>query len=529
MTDAGPGKVDISSGNVPPNVGDIFDPSHPVVMGDPNKTPTLVYPVSDTMFPQNVYRVLFQWNKAGLGLFQISFESPVLKGNVYTDGVHATCTTAATGGACWESDESSWTKLAAVNAGQVVTLKIRGVESATSGTIYESPAYTIRFSKNPVPGAIYYWSTTVAGIRRGRLGDPAPQNFLTPDEAQGKCVACHTLSRNGKRLAADIGGETVGVVDVVRTVPPPVVFGPIGMPAVKVASSWATFNPDTTRVVASKGGVLKLLDGNTGAAVGGGMGVIALGMGNVAAQPDWAPDGKHLVFAAGKIDRGGATSIAWLSVSGDTFSGFETIVAPSAGSLYGYPMFNPTSDWLVFARGPKIQKDLADQLLVAPAMPGAQGQELTRANTLVNDTTLATGIENNMPTWAPSAAPDTQWVAFASLRDYGFVLRRGSKFGNAKQQLWIAAIDTAKLGSGDPSFPAFRVPFIELTENCHRPFWAEDALNPPPDGGTPPPPPDAGACKMMGADCTSGKCCDGLECRPDASGDNYTCQPIIVN
>ena len=341
------------------------------------------------MFPQNVYRVLFQWNKAGLGLFQLSFDSPVLKVNVYTDGVHATCTTAGTGGACWESDQTNWAYLAAANAGQAVTFKIRGVESATSNTIYESPAYTIRFSKKAVPGAIYYWSTTVAGVRRGALGDPAPQNFLTPDEAQGKCVACHTLSRNGKKLAADIGGEQVGVVDVVRTVPPPVVFGPIGIPVVKIPSSWATFNPDTTRVVASKKGVMKLLDGTTGAAIGAGGGVIPLGMGVLAAQPDWAPDGKHLVFAAGNVDRGGAASIGWLSVSGDTFSGFETIVAPTAGQMYGYPMFNPTSDWLVFARGAKIQKDLTDQILVAPAMPGAQGQELVRANTLVNDATVA--------------------------------------------------------------------------------------------------------------------------------------------
>ena len=77
-----------------------YDPNtHVVVTGDPNKTPALVYPVSDTMFPQNIYRVLFQWKKAGLALYQISFDSPVTKVNVYTDGVHATCTQAGTGGA----------------------------------------------------------------------------------------------------------------------------------------------------------------------------------------------------------------------------------------------------------------------------------------------------------------------------------------------------------------------------------------------------------------------------------------------
>jgi hypothetical protein len=220
-------------------------------------------------------------------------------------------------------------------------------------------------------------------------------------------------------------------------------------------------------------------------------------------------------------------------------------------------MFNPTSDWLVFVRGAKIEKDVVDQILVTKAEPGAPVQELVRANTLVNDMTVATGIENNMPTWAPSKAPDTQWVAFASLRDYGYVLRKGSTYGVQRQQLWIAAIDTAKLGSGDPSYPAFRVPFQELTEDCHRPFWAEDALKPPPpppptDSGTPPsddasppsddasPPSDGGApppdvadasvdvpCIGQGGDCSSGVCCASLQCQPDATGTIYTCQPPI--
>jgi len=556
-SDGRPGQIDIDGGNVPPNPGGTFDPNtHTVVTGDPNKTPALVYPVSDTMFPQNIYRVLFQWKKAGLALYQISFDSPVTKVNVYTDGVHATCTQAGTGGACWESDVTNWGYLAEANAGQAVTFKIRGVESPTAKIIYESPAYTIRFSQKAVPGAIYYWSTTAQGVRRGAMGDPAPQNFLTPDEAQGKCVACHTLSRNGKRLAADVGGETLTVVDVVSTVPPPVVFGSIGAPPVKTDNAWATFNPDASRVIASKKGALTLLDGQTGAGIGANGGTIPLGKGVLAAQPDWAPDGKRVVFSAGNVDRGGATSIGWLSVSGDSFSNVETVVAPTANLKYGYPMFNPTSDWLVFVRGPKIEKDVADQLLVTPAQLGAPVQELVRANTLVNDTTVATGIENNMPTWAPSAAPDTQWVAFASLRDYGYVLRKGSTYGEGRQQLWIAAIDTAKLGSGDPSFPAFRVPFQELTEDCHRPFWAEDALKPPPDAGPPPPdagppppmdagpdivdaspPMDAGTpppdvtdapmCIGQGGDCTSGRCCTPLQCTPDSTGTTYTCQPPI--
>jgi len=52
------------------------------------------------------------------------------------------------------------------------------------------------------------------------------------------------------------------------------------------------------------------------------------------------------------------------------------------------------------------------------------------------------------------------------------------------RQLWVAAIDLSKASSGDPSYPAFRLPAQDLTENNHRPFWTVDVLPPdwkPPD------------------------------------------------
>ena len=70
--------------------------------------------------------------------------------------------------------DASWKKLAASNAGELITLTIRSTDPAAPGTVYESAGYPIRFSKLPVPGAIYYWSTTAKGVRRGRLADPAP-------------------------------------------------------------------------------------------------------------------------------------------------------------------------------------------------------------------------------------------------------------------------------------------------------------------------------------------------------------------
>jgi hypothetical protein len=566
--------VDISSGTVPAGAAALFDPAGKTLVTTGSDVPSLVYPVSDTMFPQNLYRVLFQWRGHGKPLFQLEFTSPVLKVSTYTDGVHATCTQAQTGGSCWESSAADWTALAASNAGQTVTLKIRALDSASSPTtVYESPAYSLHFSQRPVPGAIYYWSTTVAGVRRGTMGDAGPTNFLTPAEASNKCVACHTLSKNGKLLAADIGGENLGVVQVSQAVPPTVNFGPTGSPPASYASSWATFDPDAKYVVQSKGGVMTLRDAMSGASVGANNGLVPIGMNERAVQPDWALDGKHIVFAGsatktGTKDRAGGPLLQWINTTisdgGVAFGSVETLQSAMANVLYGYPMFNPTSEYVSFVRGKAIEKDLTDQIWLIKASTATQTPvNITRANTLVSDSKApAAGIENNMPTWAPSADPDVQWVAFASKRDYGFVLCSAtgtttpactstSKIGSGKQQIWIAAIDVTKLGTTeDPSYPAFRVPFMELTEDCHRPFWALDALKEEPEdpgsagmGGTG----AAGsggagaggsggagsggaagapACVDIGGDCSSGLCCSNLECTSDSSGDVFSCQVV---
>jgi len=515
--------VSESAGNVPPNVADLFDPGkNQVVENDPG-SPSLVYPVKDTMFPQNLGRLMFNWRAQGAGVFLLEFAGPGGKVKIFTDGVHAVCTKAGTNGSCWETAASSWGWLAASNPGAEVRLVVKRADPAAPGKVFASKPYTFRFSKKPVPGAIYYWSTTQKGIRRGAMADAQPTNFLTPPEADGNCAACHTLSRNGKRMAADVGGEKLWVVEVSKTAPPPRVFTKNG--TADIESAWATFSPDTTRIVSAKKGVLTLRDGNTGAPIGG---PLALGASKFGTMPDWAPDGKHLVYSTNPSkadDRAPpASSLAWLSVAGDVLSTPEILVASTgAKDTMGHPMFNPTSAFVSFTRGEKIKDDPTAQIWVAKATPGGAAVQLVRADTLVNDGEVLTGVQNSMATWAPAGEPELQWIAFTSTRDWGTILANGSTYGSKRDQLWIAAIDATKLGGGgDPSFPAFRVPFQELSEDAHRPFWAEDAINPPP----PPPPDDGGTCLSSGQECASGTCCSGLICEPD-NGGTYACVPRI--
>lgn len=518
----------------------LFDPGKVTVGTDPTKTPSFIYPSTGTMFPQNVYKILFQWRRAGMDAFQVRFEGPGVTVDVYTSGAHPTCAFAATGAGCWEADLASWGWLASTLAGKTATVTVTGTDTTKPGTVYKSKSIEVLFSKKDVPGAIYYWSTTVAGVRKATVSDAAPTNFLTPTET-GQCVACHTLSRNGKRLGADVGGEKEWIAEVGLTFPPPILLKQD--PAKKdIANSWMTFNPDTTRHVTSAKGLL-VLRKEDGTAIGKGPGgSIPLGSGVFGHMPDWSPDGKYLVFAKAASAGGRKVTAGSISIMpanpDDTFGAIIDLVKSGGTADNNYfPMFAPTSEWIAYGHSTGSSEKEDDSQLRLISVSGGSFFELTKANTIVNDGVLVTGVSNNQPTWAPKTEDGVMWVAFQSRRDYGVVLSAGSKYGRDKNQLWVAAIDTTKLGKGDPSFPAFRLPFQELTENNHRPFWAEDATKPPPPPTDAGPPDDGGSdaatdggppCIPRLGDCRfGGKCCDPYTCEPSADGTEYICRDVI--
>ncbi|HVJ21640.1 MAG TPA: hypothetical protein VM686_39820 [Polyangiaceae bacterium] len=473
----------VTYGDVPVDVEELFAGAEPGA----GSGPTLVYPTNGTMFPPNIARVLFQWQATTGTLFQLRFATPTGTLDVYTDGVDETCTAATADGSCWESDAESLLPYLEASAGQSVTLTLRALEPGTPGKVWESAPTTLHVGPAAVSGAIYYWSTTAQGIRRGTLDGRDAADFFTPPLANDQCVACHTLSRSGKRMSVAFPGDLLGVVDVVETVPPPVVYGPPPYAGSHVAASWATFSPDDSKVVVSGLGALSLLDAETAAPVGAGL--IPLPDGVYGSMPDWSPDGQHLVFAAvtsgEKARHLRSSSIAWLSVEGDSFSGYELVAEstrPSCGDgteSYANPMFSPDSQWLAFSRADcESENDPTAQVVLARAEPDAEQIELVLANTQVGDQALQ-NLQNGMPTWAPTVEGNIAWIAFTSTRDYGLVLKGDGVTGTAPRQLWVAAVDLAAVGQGDPSYPAFRLPAQDLNENNHRPFWAVDVL--PPD------------------------------------------------
>jgi hypothetical protein len=448
------------------------------------------------MFPPNIAHILFQWLAASGNTFRLHFDIGRATLDVYTDGVEDTCTRAGTGGKCWESAADTLMPYLDGAAGGTLRFDISAMNSASPATFSKSASYEVRVAPHRVGGAIYYWSTTAQGVRRGTLDGRAAADYLTPPVAKGQCVACHTLSRSGKHLTIALPGDLLGLVDVVATIPP-ILFGPStqGFPGQNIAASWATFSPDDTKIAVAGQGVLSVRDAITAQIVGS---PIALPAGMTGSMPDWAPDGQHLVFASSinaTPDRVArhlqGSSISWVSADATGFSGVQTIAA-SGGVVstacvgresFANPMFSPDSRWLVFSRGDcESEGDASAEVILAAAAPNAQRYAITRANAQVGDRMLSR-LQNGMPTWAPSHDADIGWIAFTSIRDYGLVLTQGSQFGAQLRQLWIAAIDFKAIGNGDASFPAFRLPAQDLDENNHRPFWTVDVL--PPDW-TPP-------------------------------------------
>ena len=500
----------VNDPSAPANAGTLLPPTATgtVVAGS---SPAIVYPSANTIFPRNIYKILFTFTGGtGNDLYRLEFKSPLLTLSVYTTSTS------------WTPTQQQWAYMADTNAGGKVTWTVYGIKQASPGTVYRSNPVDLSFSKSTVDGAIYYWSTTVAGVRRATVSDSVPTDFLTPAQT-GKCVACHTVSRNGGRIAVDIGGTALGVYNVKDR-------SAVVSPTTNIATAWTTFSPDNSRIVTASKGVLTLRDGATGAAVsvGGNNGVVTLAP-KFGTMPDWSPDGKQIVFAYSAVnkDRGiSGSSIATMQYSNDTFSNLKVIVQ-SAGnndSKY-YPSFSPDSKWIAFvsaAGGGSDNNNLA-RLMIVPADGSSAPIDLGQANTIVNNQTLtgnAAQLADTFPTWAPTKPGDTMFLAFSSTRAYANVYAVGKY-----KQLWVVGIDPAKLPAQDPSFPAFRLPFQGDTENTHRPYWVIDVLNPPP-----PPPPDGGTgmcVPTLGADCSSAPCCDPNFCSSTNGGPPYFCQVII--
>jgi hypothetical protein len=291
-------------------------------------------------------------------------------------------------------------------------------------------------------------------------------------------VACHTVSRDGKKLAVGYGGENLRVVNVEdRSVILPLgttmaPTAPMMMKPPKggggMASAWTTFSPDASMLLVAANGTLTLVDVETGAPIGGNNGLVPLPTGKIGTHPDWSALGNKVVFTLGtsggnKEVEGGA--IAVLTYDNGSWGGPEILV-PSAGAQDNnfFPVWSPDSKWIAFVNAQGKSKDATSATLKLLEVATKNVVSMTRINERVSNQDGVTGLGNSMPTWAPSTEPGTFWLAFSSLRAYASVRPLDDK----EDQIWIGAVEP---GMSDPSYAAFWAPFQSIDAGNHRAFW----------------------------------------------------------
>jgi hypothetical protein len=439
---------------------------------DPGLEPALLYPSRETLFPVNVSHVRFAWTGSEGALFSLDFSGPNTEVRVVTAEPS------------FQPSDEEWDWIAESNRGGDVTLVLRAIDSNQPQEVWSSEPATFSFSREAVEGAIYYWSTGSQGVMKALLADSNPVKFYT-DPAGGDaatCTGCHTLSRNGKRLAVGYGRDTGDLALRVVSVPERTVtvnggtaggVDPVTMkmtPADKaaIAAAWTTFSPDGERLLVAAKGKLTLLDSNTGMPVGPDAGAVAVPPGMIATHPDWSALGDQVALTLAekggdKSTEGG--SIALLPYRGGSFGTAEVIVPKAPGMDNNYfPSFSPDSRYIAFVSGSGKSEDAKSASLHLVEVATRKVIDLPRLNQRVNNQDAQMNLGNSMPTWAPSTSAGIFWLAFSSIRPYADLRALDKK----QDQIWIAAIDPTR---EDPSFAAFWAPFQSIEQGNHRAFW----------------------------------------------------------
>lgn len=449
----------IVDGAYPPSDPDLFDSTKPVVTGDPLRGPTILYPNTGTTFPQRLPNTVFQLARGESNdAFRLTFD---------TDLMHIVV---LTGSDRWDSGDFQ-SVLSHSNTGQQMTLAIDAASSADPGTVYQGSSIALRFATDAPDGALYYWSAATAGIMRAAI-DASSAGKLYPSD--GTCVGCHTVSRDGTRMAMGYGSETSPALQAIDVA---TVASTISHTKLD-EMGWATYSPDGGLLLIANNGVLVLRDATTGAPINTGTGKVVLPSGKFATHPEWSPDGAYVAVAYTSTQPTNldlrAASIARLpfDAATRTFGAPQTLVPASGTDNFYFPKYSPDGRVLAFVHATAPAKGAASAELGVVAATGGPVTLLANASHVVASM-LTSGTATQMPTWAPFAG-DYAWLAFASTRPYGVVVP-----GGGRSQIWVSAIDLANFQPGlDPSASAFYLPAQDPTVVNHSPSWAPSTSSP---------------------------------------------------
>lgn len=497
----------------------------------PGSTPsgTLLYPYDQTVFARGILAPEVMWSGGAAGDFY--------KVSIVGTFVDLTAYVNADPPSRWQMSQAWYDALAESSDGSPVQVKVTRLDGSGPHAPMQQ---TWRVAPGSLRGTIYYWAVNTGQSMKigpgqstptvvfdsgsaSQLGSPAPAGYdgTQPPWSQGvggkRCVACHTVSKNGERLAGiferkNLPASPWGTVDLTQASPPVLQISNYNSTALFLAltadGSLAVHNDQNF--------TLHLADATTGAAIPS-----ALDSYTAVADPAFSGDTKKLAFASNCI---GSYPVEYSHADLDVvdfdpvtkvFSNRKTILDAGPDAV-AFPSFSPDSKWVFYQRGNYSRakygtSSIGSGNLFMIAADGQGGQiALDRANGVGVLDTPNSNL-NYQPNANPVAVGGYFWVVFFSPRDYGNrMVSSGNPTYQNRKQLWVAAIDANPKPGADPSHPAFYLRGQDLDTINMKGYWA---LEP---------------CKQDGLNCNEGyECCNGF-CADQGDG-TFKCAPPPVN
>ncbi len=493
---------------VPADIAARFDAATPDA--DPALVPSVLYPLAGAVMPLNVAPPSVQWAPFAAAAGEIV--------RVRMTRPHASVTSYVAATEPFDHSlllgRDGWHSVAESDAGEPIVVEVDRLVPREGGgdALSGSTPLTFRTARGSLFGKIYFWDLSqgrtetidpIGGTREVTVPAPAPS------PSGSRCVACHTVSRDGRWLFGrredgaamqfDLTTSLAGDPSPTRHAPVATrlltgTFDPTGNLLVGMADGWA--------------GAMMIADANTGADSGIG-GLPSSGV----SFPSWSPNGASIAYAGnaavapgdGQPVDGDILVLPRATETPLTFGapvmlhdGASLAGAPEGGTCDTHPVWSPDDALLVFQHGQRAFSFVPGTGEVPPGALYAMrpdGSSLVRLDNFAGGPTSASAY---FPNFAPYVTNEDDghryyWVAFYSRRDYGNE-RAGAR---NLRQLWVGAIDVDATG-GDPSFVPYWIPGQDRTVHNIAAYWAPEP------------------CRPTGVGCsTSSECCSDI-CDPDA-------------
>jgi len=462
----------------------------------------IVYPYDDTIYPRGLPGPAVHCNGAGPGdVYYMFLEHELF---VY----QAWAKLGAKGRFEWLTmPVDAWRTLTDTLVGDV-TLSVQRYDGTKA---FLPQTRTIRIAEASLAGSITYHEVYMVTPTEGagttvrlKPGQSAALPFLQTNA----CVGCHSVSKDGSRIAGALHGFSSpwASFDAQTGALLHDSAQPSGFQAISPHGTHVLWGHWTSTSGSLSDGFMRLSPYNDTSSI---LGILDPPGEGYPGHPEWSGDGKYIAFSVRTDPQGLAFSdadlwIAQVDLATGTFSDEKKIIDnDSTWPCVTYPTFSPDSKWIAFERGTSSHRPANGQLWITN-LDGSVSMRLDAANGVGK---LANGQDatNVTPMFLPVAVGGYYWLVWSSERKYGNLLE-DTAIDTRQKQLWVTAIDANPTPGKDPSHPPFWLPGQRTDRQNMRGQWALDP------------------CKQIGELCNAGyECCDGFCQKNEAN--QWVCAP----